>query len=191
MIVAGLRIWLSQSLRSRNLIEMGCLQSDLGDVSCQVRTLLVLARQGWGKILLRRGLLKNCRRCGLLRVKGISQQLKVRWDEYIPSTILEYIVVLFPLINHLLANRLNQFRVLRYRLAPQERITFKVSALGATLFQLQLEAFKFSLSELINQGDSINLLLKLGLPFKVKSLIRCFCTIFHRWGIALIFELRQ
>ena len=98
-----------------------------------MRTLLVLVRLGWREVKRRRSLLQNCRRWGLLRVKGVPQQLEVRWDEDIPCTILQYIEVLFALINYLLAHRLNQFRVFGYRLAPKQRITFQVSAFRAVL----------------------------------------------------------
>ena len=112
-IVAGLWVWLSQGKLSRQLVEMGCLQPDLGDVGCQVRTLLALVWQGCREVIWRRGVFQSPRRRWLLRVKGVSQQFEVRWDEDIPCTVLHQIVALFLLINHLLAHSLNNFLLLR------------------------------------------------------------------------------
>jgi hypothetical protein len=63
-------------------------------------------------------MIQSPRRHGLLRVKGVSQQLEVRWDEDIPCTVLRKIEAVFLLINDLLAHFLNEFLMLRYRLAP-------------------------------------------------------------------------
>jgi hypothetical protein len=116
--IAGFWVWLSQRKLNRQMVEMGCLQPDLGDVGCQVRTLLSLERQGCREVIMWRGMIQSPRRHGLLRVKGVSQKSKVRGDEDIPSTLLSKVVALFILINHLLAQHLNEFLMLGYHLAP-------------------------------------------------------------------------